>query len=586
MKELNNENVFFNAEELITNAPDQDFDSCLKCDFNLKGSELYNTYRVCSSCNFHFYIKPYDRLDLLTDRKSFVEFNQELTNNHEYTKDELTEYKKRTKSDVERTGLNDSVITGIGTMGGNKCVIILMDFSFMGGNLGLISGEKISLAIDEAVSMKIPIVSIISSSGTRIEEGILSLMQMAKVTLSMANAKSKKIPSLSLLTNPCTGQAYITLATFSDIILSEPGASVGMSPLKDLKGDYGSVDFESRASDSMLTRGLIDSIVHRNQQKEQISRIIDLLNNNHKLVYENKESSKPNFSLSNLSIDERVKISTSDKRPSSSIFLNKVFENFFEIKGDRLLENSERIITGLAQLGSQTVMVVAQENIIENDSLNGLKSSDFRKCSRAINLASRFNIPLITFIDTVGHNMTYNEEIKGIGTSLGETMLSMAQMSSPSISVLISRGGSEAALSLDISDRRLMLENAILVMGDNRDEKDSLNQPSIFGAKECKDLKIIDSVIPEPVGGIHMNPEECFSLLRKFLMIELAMLNKKSERSRFKDKYKKFRNISDFNNSYLYNLANEAISAKGKIRDYISKKISDRKKKIRNIKSE
>ena len=586
MKELNNENAFFNAEELITNAPSQDLDSCLKCDFNLKESELYDTYKVCSSCDFHFYIKPYDRLDLLTDRESFVEFNQELTNVHEYLQDELPEYKKRTKSDVERTGLNDAVITGIGTMGGNNCVIILMDFSFMGGNLGLISGEKISLAIDEAVSKKIPIVSIISSSGTRIEEGILSLMQMAKVTLSMANAKSNNIPSLSLLTNPCTGQAYITLATYSDIILSEPGASVGMSPLKDLKGDYGSVDFESRASDSMLKRGLIDSIVNRNQHKEQISRIIDLLNNNHKLVYENKESNKTNFSLSNLSIEERVKISLSDKRPSSSIFLKKVFENFFEIKGDRLLDNSDRIITGLAQLGSQTVMVVAQENTNDNNSIDGLKSSDFRKCTRAINLASRFKIPLITFIDTVGHNITYNEEIKGIGTSLGETMLSMAQMSSPSISVLISRGGSEAALSLDISDRRLMLENAILVMGDNRDYKDSLNKPSIIGAKECKDLKIVDSVIPEPVGGIHMNPDECFSLLRKFLMIELAMLNKKSERSRFKDKYKKFRNISDFNNSYLYNLANEAIAAKGKITDYISKKISERKSKIRKIKGE
>tara|TARA_B100000700_G_scaffold101473_1_gene114367 strand:+ start:5634 stop:7394 length:1761 start_codon:yes stop_codon:yes gene_type:complete len=586
LKELNNENAFFNAEELITNAPSQDLDSCLKCDFNLKESELYDTYKVCSSCDFHFYIKPYDRLDLLTDRESFVEFNQELTNVHEYLQDELPEYKKRTKSDVERTGLNDAVITGIGTMGGNNCVIILMDFSFMGGNLGLISGEKISLAIDEAVSKKIPIVSIISSSGTRIEEGILSLMQMAKVTLSMANAKSNNIPSLSLLTNPCTGQAYITLATYSDIILSEPGASVGMSPLKDLKGDYGSVDFESRASDSMLKRGLIDSIVNRNQHKEQISRIIDLLNNNHKLVYENKESNKPNFSLSNLSIEERVKISLSDKRPSSSIFLKKVFENFFEIKGDRLLDNSDRIITGLAQLGSQTVMVVAQENTNDNNSIDGLKSSDFRKCTRAINLASRFKIPLITFIDTVGHNITYNEEIKGIGTSLGETMLSMAQMSSPSISVLISRGGSEAALSLDISDRRLMLENAILVMGDNRDYKDSLNKPSIIGAKECKDLKIVDSVIPEPVGGIHMNPDECFSLLRKFLMIELAMLNKKSERSRFKDKYKKFRNISDFNNSYLYNLANEAIAAKGKITDYISKKISERKSKIRKIKGE
>ena len=577
MKEQINENANVNSEDFLTKYSEQDHDFCLKCDAKLQNEELFITYKVCKKCNFHFYIKPYERLELLTDRNSFEEFNQDLPNEYGYLYGELPEYEKRAKSDIERTGLNDSVITGLSTIGGNSCVVILMDFSFMGGNLGLISGEKISQAIDTAVSKKIPIISIISSSGTRIEEGVLSLMQMAKVTLSMANAKSKKIPSVSLLTNPCTGQAYITLATFSDIILSEPGASVGMSPLKDLKGDFGSVDFESRTSDSMVSRGLIDSIVNRNHQKEQISRIIDLLNNNHKLIYENKKTNLTPFILSDLSIDDRVKISINKNRPKASIFLENVFEHFFEIKGDRLLENSERIITGLAQLGGQTVMIVAQENITKNKSSEGLTSTDFRKCSRAIKLALRFNIPLITFIDTVGHNMSFKEEIQGIGISLGDTMLSMAEFSSPSISVLIGSGGTEAALALDISDRRLMLENSILVLGDNRDDNDTLNNPTIIGAKECIDLNIIDSVIPEPVGGMHLNPDECFSLLRKFLMIELAQLNKRSERSRFKDKYKKFRTISDLNNSYISNLANEAISAKSKLAKYITEKIKNKR---------
>ena len=222
-------------------------------------------------------------------------------------------------------------------------------------------------------------------------------------------------------------------------------------------------------------------------------------------------------------------------------------------------------------------MIVSQDSSESNNSAEGLTSTDFRKCTRAIKIASRFNIPIVTFIDTVGHNMSYEEELKGIGISLGETMLAMAELPSPSISILIGTGGNESALTLDISDRRLMLENSILVLGDNRDDNDELNKPTIIGARECKDLNIIDAVIPEPVGGIHLNPDECFSLLRKFLMIELADLNKISSRSRFKSKYKKFRNISSLKNSYVYNLANEALVTKSKITNYISEKIKNRR---------
>ena len=557
--------------ELIDDYSIESLENCLQCDKKIKNSELYSTYKICHNCNFHFYIKPYDRINLLTDRESYVEFNQELPDEFNYIYDKYPDYAKRAQKDTERTGLNDSVLTGYASIGGNRCILIILDFSFMGGNLGLISGEKISLAIDLAVSKKLPIVSIISSSGTRLEEGMISIMQMAKITLSMANAKKSNIPSISLLTNPCTGQAYATLATFSDIIMSEPGASVGLSPLKDLKHSSGSVKFESRTSDSLVSRGLIDSIVNRNYQKEEISRIIDLLNNRHKLVYENKNENVNEFALSDIPIDKREYISQHPSRPSASLFLNKVFEHFFELKGDRLLENSERIVTGLAQLGGQTVMLVAQEYIKDISSSigkHGLSSTDFRKCTRAISLASRFNIPIITFIDTKGHDLSYEEEIKGIGVSLGGTLLSMAELNSPSMSVLIGVGGSEAALSLDISDRRLMLENAILKISDHNKEKNM-----VLGSRECKELDIVDIIVPEPIGGLHLNPDECFSLLRKVLMIELAELNQMSSRSRFRSKYNKFRGIPGFSNNMLTDLTNDVLSVKSKLTNYLNIKL-------------
>ena len=560
--------------ELIDSYSIESLENCLQCDKKIKDSELYSTYKICHNCNFHFYIKPYERINLLTDRESYVEFNQELPNEFNYIYDKYPDYAKRAQKDTERTGLNDSVLTGYASIGGNRCILTILDFSFMGGNLGLISGEKISLAIDLAVSKKLPIVSIISSSGTRLEEGMISIMQMAKITLSMANAKKFNIPSISLLTNPCTGQAYATLATFSDIIMSEPGASVGLSPLKDLKHSSGSVKFESRTSDSLVSRGLIDSIVNRNHQKEEISRIIDLLNNRHKLVYENKNKKVNEFALSDIPIDKREYISQHPSRPSASLFLDKVFEHFFELKGDRLLENSERIVTGLAQLGGQTVMLVAQEYIKDASSSigkNGLSSTDFRKCTRAISLASKFNIPIITFIDTKGHDLSYEEEIKGIGVSLGGTLLAMAELNSPSMSVLIGVGGSEAALSLDISDRRLMLENAILKIQDNNTEINKKNM--VLGSRECKELDIVDIIVPEPIGGLHLNPDECFSLLRKVLMIELAELNQMSSRSRFRSKYNKFRGIPGFSNNMLTDLTNDVLSVKSKFTNYLNIKL-------------
>ena len=128
--------------ELIDNYSIESLENCLQCDKEIKTSELYSTYKICHNCNFHFYIKPYERINLLTDRESYLEFNQELPNEFNYIYDKYPDYAKRAQKDIERTGLNDSVLTGYASIGGNKCILIILDFSFMGGNLGLFQVKK------------------------------------------------------------------------------------------------------------------------------------------------------------------------------------------------------------------------------------------------------------------------------------------------------------------------------------------------------------------------------------------------------------------------------------------------------------
>ena len=166
-------------------------DLCLICNSELNTSNINKEFRVCDKCNFHYSISARDRINLLSDEDSFEEFNQSLSSIDPIKFSSNNSYKERLIKDQNRTGLSEAVITGKCTIDGNPVILIVLDFGFMGGTISSVVGEKVALGFEKASKLKLPVISIISSGGSRYQEGILSLMQMAKTTISLQNHASK-----------------------------------------------------------------------------------------------------------------------------------------------------------------------------------------------------------------------------------------------------------------------------------------------------------------------------------------------------------------------------------------------------------
>ena len=202
-------------------------EQCLVCNSHLVDDTHYQTFRVCSECGFHYSITSRQRLDLLTDSKTFKEKYRTVTSMDPLSFSGKVPYRDRLILDKERTGLTEAAVVGTCKIGGVKTVLILLDFSFMGGTMGCVVGEKVALAFEYAIKKRLPVVAIVTSGGVRIQEGILSLMQMAKTSIAARQLGDKGLPFISVLANPATGQVYASFANLADIVLAEPGAIVG-----------------------------------------------------------------------------------------------------------------------------------------------------------------------------------------------------------------------------------------------------------------------------------------------------------------------------------------------------------------------
>ncbi|GIS28653.1 MAG: hypothetical protein CM15mP129_08500 [Chloroflexota bacterium] len=173
-------------EETIFDSQEND-EICFSCKEDLNNSSKYRNFKICSKCNFHFHIPAKERINLVIDSGSFKEINKNLSSSFEQiAQEELENYDEKIKSDQFRTGLNEAVVSGTAKINGEDIIIIALDFGFLGGSMGLIVGEKIALAYELAAKKKFPVITIINSGGTRIQEGVISLMQMSK-TVSAAN---------------------------------------------------------------------------------------------------------------------------------------------------------------------------------------------------------------------------------------------------------------------------------------------------------------------------------------------------------------------------------------------------------------
>ena len=251
---------------------------CPNCHALMYYKEVETCFNVCPKCNHHMRITPDDRIKLLSDENTFIEFDKNLEAVDPLKFVDSKSYKKRLSENENKTGRKSSVISGECLINGLKTQLVVFDFTFMGGSLGSVEGEKIVRAIQRAISSKTPLVIVSSSGGARMQESTYSLMQMSKTSAALKLLSKENLPYISVLTDPTMGGVSASFAWLGDIIIAEPGALIGFAGARVIKQTIGADLPEGfQRAEFLLEHGLIDSIVQRNKQKDFIYDMLKFL---------------------------------------------------------------------------------------------------------------------------------------------------------------------------------------------------------------------------------------------------------------------------------------------------------------------
>ena len=242
--------------------------------------ELKNNSYVCPEDDYHVRIGSKEYFEILFDNKSFEELDKDLSSSDPLKFVDIKSYKGRIDKSQKETGLKDAIKTGVGKINNYDIVISCMDFSFIGGSMGSVVGEKISRAIDYSLRKKIPLMIISKSGGARMMESTYSLMQMAKTSSKLALLSREKVPYISLMTDPTTGGVSASFAMLGDFNIAEPGALIGFAGPRVIKETIGSnLPKGFQSSEFLFENGFLDFIVDRRDLKTKISKLLKLLKN-------------------------------------------------------------------------------------------------------------------------------------------------------------------------------------------------------------------------------------------------------------------------------------------------------------------
>ena len=275
-----------------------------------------------------------------------------------------------------------------------------------------------------------------------------------------------------------------------------------------------------------------------------------------------------------------VQMSRHQSRPTAADYMSRIFGQFVELHGDRSYGDDPTVMSGLGQIAGQTVAVIGQQRVAGS---NGSVGSDsrttpegFRKAQRAMNLATKFSLPLLTLVDTTGPDLSEAAEERGLGNAIANTMALMSGLESPTISVVIGQAGSGGALAFGVADRVLMLEHAIYTAVSPEEAAEVIYQDASraeeaatsmrLTARDCLDLGIIDQVVAEPSNGAHSDPDEAARLLHRAIVSELSQLQSMSQKKRDRDRYKKYRSMGEYSSRIRVKIAKEVNSFQNMVR--------------------
>lgn len=506
---------------------------CDTCGETLLKEDVINNKYVCYKCGKYFRLRAKTRIKFIADKGSMIPWDEDV-----HTKNPLNfpGYEEKLTQLQEKLKLQDAVITGECTIEGKKAVICACDGRFMMGSMGYVVGEKVTRAIEKATEKKLPIVIFACSGGARMQEGIISLMQMAKTSAALKKHAQAGLFYLSILTDPTTGGVTASYAMLGDIILAEPGALVGFAGPRVIEQTIRQKLPEGfQRAEFLLEHGLIDGIIKRENMKETIAQLIEMHKpaagmqeemsvpetqteqNEQKtqkmqLEADRQKVQKTSFRKKILEPWQRVEIARSKDRLTALDYIEEIFEDFYELHGDRRAIDDGAIVGGIAYLNKKPVTVIGQQkgrNTKENIYRNfGMPSPEgYIKALRLMKQAEKFGRPIIAFIDTPGAFCGMEAEEHGQGQAIAQNLFEMAGITVPILSIGIGEGGSGGALALGVGNEVWMMENATYsvlspegfasILWKDASRASEAAEVMKMTAADLLELQVIDDIIEE-----------------------------------------------------------------------------------------
>lgn len=548
----------------MSDSKEQALFKCQVCGKEFDRAELKKKKFICDSCGYYFRVSALDRIAMIVDKGSFEEWEAGLETEN-YLKDDT--YDETLKKAREKTGLKEAVIVGKAKVLGAEIALGVCDSYFIMASMGHVFGEKITTLIEKATDEKLPVFIFCCSGGARMQEGMISLMQMEKTSAALKKHSDKRLFYCSILTDPTTGGVTASFASLGDVIMAEPGATIGFAGKRVIKQTIGEELPEGfQTSEFLQEHGMVDGIVQRKRLRQMIQFLT--ITNRSKCGYTNFSTETKKRFLPFMvdyvhgsfhpakSAWEKVRDNRGCARPASVDYINEIFDIFVELKGDRLYREDGAIVGGIATLDGQPVTVIAdyrgkviQENVARNFGMP--MPEGYRKALRLMKQAEKFNRPVVSFVNTQGAYPGIGAEERGQGWAIAQNLFELSSLKVPILIIIIGEGGSGGALATAVGDEVWMLENATysilspegyasILWKDSSRASEAAEKMGIT-SKALLDLGVIDKIIPEFGGANKDNVGEIAKYMKLEIVKFLKKMNKLTTEEMLDKRYQKFR---------------------------------------------
>ncbi len=506
---------------------------------------------VCPECNFHFRLPIRQRLEQLLDEGSLDDRSAEIGPLDVLGFADSKPYSERLAEAQRKTGGQEGAIYGTAAIGGQTVVIAAMDFGFIGGSMGSGVGEAITRAAELALKTRTPLVTIAASGGARMQEGCVSLMQLAKTSQAVARLHEEGILFISLLTDPTYGGVSASFATLGDVLIAEPASYVGFAGPKVIEQTIRQkLPDGFQTAEFLLDHGMLDLVEPRENLRQTLRKLLEL----HELAA--RRGADPGAALEIPQGDgaspvtdpeelpprpawDVVQLARHVDRPNTLEYAGFMFDDLQELAGDRLFDEDRAIVGGVARVGELALVLVGhQKGHTTGEMMDrnfGMPQPEgYRKALRLMRHAARFDMPIVTLVDTPGAYPGIGAEERGQSIAIAESIMEMARLPVPIVTVVTGEGGSGGALALAVGDRVFVMENAYysVISPEGCSTilfKDAAQAPRAAEALRLTGgdlvrLRIMDGVVPEPSGGAHVDPPAAAANMKAAIVSSLKEL--------------------------------------------------------------